>query len=64
MKFSELPEGAKHVAREALSKAAASMSSDVVVFEYEKVGEAIAAAFVRMERYDSAPDRCDDGTGI
>jgi TRAP-type mannitol/chloroaromatic compound transport system substrate-binding protein len=60
MKFSELPESAKHIAREALSKAAFSMGSNADVFEYERVGEAIAAAFVKMERYDSAPDVCAD----
>ena len=63
MKFSELPESAKCIAREALSKVAASMSSDTDILEYEKVGEAIAAAFVKMERHDSAPDKCEDGTG-
>lgn len=60
MKFSELPESAKCIAREALSKATASMGSDAGVLEYERVGEAIAAAFVKMERHDSAPDVCAD----
>lgn len=60
MNFSELPESAKHVAREALSKATGSMGSDAGIIEYEKVGEAIAAALVKMEHYDSAPDVCAD----
>ncbi|NBC97884.1 hypothetical protein GV764_02455 [Atlantibacter hermannii] len=60
MKFSELPEDSKHLAREALSNAAVCMRSDAGVAEYELLGEAVAAAFVKMERYDSAPDVCAD----
>jgi len=62
MKFSELPEGAKFAAREALSTAVC-MNADAGVIEFERLGEAIAAAFVKMEHHDSAPDVCDDGIG-
>ena len=36
------------------------MGCDVDVVEYERAGEGIAAAFVRMEHHDSAPDVCAD----
>ncbi|MCU6669935.1 hypothetical protein M8013_14405 [Enterobacteriaceae bacterium H4N4] len=63
MKFSELPEDSKYLAREALSNAAASMDGDAGIAAYERLGEAVAAAFVSMERYDGAPEKCDYGTG-
>lgn len=60
MKFSELPENVKDMAREALANAVTERGVIGEINEYKALGESVAAAFVKMERYDSAPDVCAD----
>lgn len=60
MKFQELSEQSKDKAREALSAilATASVGSED---KAKAAGEFVCSAFLAMERFDSAPDVCEDG---
>lgn len=61
MKFNELPSDSQEQAKIALGQfivARANMGVD----DFEHLGHCVAAAFIAMERHDSAPDKCDDGT--
>ncbi len=66
MKFTDLSSSAKQHALAAL-EALISGSSKVDVGSSKHLGEGVAAAFIAMERFDSAPDECDigrSGTGV
>ncbi|EMR8965804.1 hypothetical protein AB8939_11230 [Yersinia enterocolitica] len=60
MKFTELTEQSKERARDALC--AILMSSGISSDDKAKAaGEFVCSAFLAMERFDGAPDKCDDG---
>lgn len=61
MKFNDLPSDAREQAVIALGQlivARAELGMD----DFEHYGRCVAAAFIAMERHDSAPNKCDDGT--
>lgn len=60
MMFKELSDDAKTAARSALAKVVAELGGNANLLDYEKAGEKVAAAFIEMERFNSAPDVCMD----
>ena len=60
MTFKELPEEVKTAARSTLSKVLGDLDPKSDLHVFESAGEKIAAAFVKMERFNSAPDVCMD----
>jgi len=61
MKFTELSSEARGHALRALADVISRRSGGGIP-DCENLGECVAAAFIAMERHDSAPDKCDDGT--
>ena len=60
MTFNELPEEVKTAARNTLSKVLSDLDPKADSHVFEKAGEKVAAGFIKMERYNSAPG--DDGS--
>ncbi|MBN5438868.1 hypothetical protein JY545_03640 [Serratia marcescens] len=56
MKFSQLPDGAKSQAREALKQTLMACHG---VTDVEALGQAIAGAYIAMEQYKSEPHTID-----
>lgn len=66
MKFKELSPATADAARNALTAAIVN-ASPTTKEKLEMIAEGIASAFIKLERFDGAPDECDDGrsgTGI
>ncbi|MDU1195652.1 hypothetical protein [Kluyvera ascorbata] len=61
MKFNELSSESRSQAKIALGQLIVACGESVGA-NRETLGRSVAAAFIAMERYDSAPDKCDDGT--
>lgn len=59
MDFEELHQDTKEHARETLMRLLVARKQ-FRVRDFEKAGECVAAAFIAMERFDGAPDECDD----
>ncbi|ECI4647660.1 hypothetical protein DQY68_26450 [Salmonella enterica subsp. salamae] len=59
MDFEELSQDTKECARETLMRLLAARKQ-FSMRDFEKAGECVAAAFIAMERFDGAPDECDD----
>ncbi|EQC1554427.1 hypothetical protein ACY2PI_000638 [Citrobacter amalonaticus] len=62
MKFNELSSESRSQAKITLGQLIVARGESEEV-KCEHLGRCVAAAFIAMERHDSAPDRCDDGTG-
>lgn len=60
MKFNELRPETADAARNALT-AAIINASPATKETLETLAEGIAAAFIKLEHFDGAPDECDDG---
>ncbi|MFZ5272566.1 hypothetical protein [Enterobacter asburiae] len=56
MTFKELPEEVKTAARSTLSKVLGDLDPKSDLHIFENVGEKVAAAFLKMEHHDSAPE--------
>lgn len=61
MKFNELSSDSRSQAKITLGQLIVARANSGVD-DFENLGRCIAAAFITMERHDSAPDKCDDGT--
>lgn len=61
MKFSELSYESRAQAIIALGQLIVARGESGAV-DCGNLGECVAAAYIAMERFDSAPDKCDDGT--
>ncbi|BBK11093.1 hypothetical protein KE273_04170 [Klebsiella sp. MC1F] len=60
MKFKELSPATADTARNALTAAIVN-ASPTTKEKLEMIAEGVAAAFIRLERFDGAPDECGDG---
>ncbi len=61
MKLTDLSEPTREKAREALYELIGFHSGLREQPDVKRIAERVAEAFIAMERYDSAPDVCDDG---
>ncbi|MCW4986271.1 MULTISPECIES: hypothetical protein [Enterobacter] len=56
MTFKELPEEVKTAARNTLTQILRELDPKADLHIFEKAGEKVAAAFIKMEHHDSAPE--------